>query len=120
MMDTLSDRLRELADVIDRGDLPDGALDPLERAVNRAERDRYIIAEAVAFAGGVRALLAMLERNEWRLQVWRQRGSAPEVIHPAMRALFEAGPLPCDRHLRRILGHEMSGARRDDGRVQPE
>ena len=105
---TLATRLHSLADSVDA--LPEPERAAIGRVLRRFERDRWIRV-AAARANGCAGLLAVLQRDGWRIEVWLQRGKAPTTADPVLVALFHArlaGPLPTERHLRRICGHAMS------------
>ena len=93
--------------MIERGTLPQTAVEGLERALGRAERDAWITI-AATHAGGPAGLQRLLEREGWRLLVWAKRGQVPRHASPLLVAAFNAleacdWSLPCERQLRRIV-----------------
>jgi hypothetical protein len=112
MPDPLASRLHDLASLVEHGELPAGALDGLERALGRAERDAWITI-AATHAGGPAGLQRLIADQAWRVMVWLRRGTTPARGDPALVALYNAieagGPLPCERQVRRIVnGRGMS------------
>jgi hypothetical protein len=108
----LAERLHSLAELVERGEVPDANLEGLERALQRAERNAWI-AIACRHAGSCADLLRALERERWRVGVWAARGRCPPHVGPLLTALYnaaEAAPLPTSaKQLRRIVqGHDMS------------
>jgi hypothetical protein len=113
----LSSRLHDLADMIERGVLPEADVEALDRLTARVEQHQWI-RTAAARCGGVGGLLRLLRDQAWRVRVWLSRPTPPTHGDTTLIAVYNAlelGPLPTPRHLRRICGHSMSASSCDAG-----